>query len=434
MPTVAYCTLGCKVNQYETEKIREKLESLGFSTVSFACRADVYIINSCTVTGTADAKSRRAVRQAARRNPDAFVVATGCYAEIAPAAMAAIEGVGLVIGNDEKQHIPERILARFGTSDTFAPSQLSTLNSQLPRPRPRLRTRAVLKVQDGCGQFCAYCAVPYARTEVWSRALPDVLDELRALAAFGHKEVVLTGIRLGSYAHGLPELIRAAAGVEGIERIRLSSIEVWEITDDLLRVLAEEPKVCRHLHIPLQSGDEQVLRLMRRPYTPNEYAETVRNVRKAIPELGLTTDVMVGFPGETEEAFERSYRFVDEMQFSRLHVFRYSPRPRTAAAALPGRVPESVKTRRSEKMMRLGAELARRFAGRLVGRTVPVLVESGPGELLRGFTDNYIEVQFAGDPRLRGRIVHVTVDAVAEKGSALGRVLHHEGKEAEQAA
>ena len=407
MPTAAYCTLGCKVNQYETERIREGLERIGFSTTSFASQADVYVINSCTVTGTADAKSRRALRQAALRNPDAFVVATGCYAELDPGAAAQIDGVDLVVGNDDKHSIPRVVLARF--------PDVRPNGHRLARPR--VRTRAVVKVQDGCSQFCAYCAVPYARPRPWSRDLPDVIAELRALAGFGYKEVVLSGIRLGSYAGGLPRLIRAAAEVEGIARIRLSSIEVWEINDELIETMAGNPKVCRHLHVPLQSGDAGALRLMRRPYMPEQYAATIRRVRGAIPELGLTTDVMVGFPGESPEAFERSYRFVEEMQFSRLHVFRYSPRPRTAAAGFPDQVREPEKARRSARMIELGGELMRRFSGRLVGSTVSVLVESRRTELLSGFTDNYVEVQFAGSERLRGEIVPVELLEVMDHGT-----------------
>ncbi|MEN6370767.1 MAG: tRNA (N(6)-L-threonylcarbamoyladenosine(37)-C(2))-methylthiotransferase MtaB [Armatimonadota bacterium] len=411
MPTVAYYTLGCKVNQYETEKIREKLEENGFSTVSFAAPADVYIINSCTVTGMADAKSRRAIRQAVRRNPEAFIVATGCYAELEAPRIAEIEGVDLVIGNGEKDTIPERIIARF-------PGLIGDGHIV----RPRVRTRAVVKVQDGCSQFCAYCAVPYARSREWSRSIPDVLSELNALAGFGYKEVVLAGIRLGSYKPGLAKLIRAAADIDGIERIRLSSIEVWEIDDELLSVLSESHKVCRHLHVPLQSGDGGVLKGMHRPYTPDEYAETVRKAREAVPELGLTTDVMVGFPGESEDAAGRSYEFVRQMGFTRLHVFRYSPRKGTEAAGMAGQVPEPEKTRRSEKMIELGSLQARQFAERLVGRTINVLVEAKRPEVLTGLTDNYVEVRFAGSDRLRGKIVPVRIDRVDEDGTAIGEM------------
>lgn len=446
MPTAAYYTLGCKVNQYETEKIREKLESLGFSTVGFASLADVYVINSCTVTGIADAKSRHAVRQAIRRNPDAFIVATGCYAELSTDRIAEITGVDLVIGNDEKESIPERVAARFAAVDGYHPPQ-SPLDkggrNSTPLPgkgeahltpllgkeglgevdyqqKPRIRTRAFVKIQDGCNQFCAYCAVPYARKNVWSREIPDVLSELRTLAEFGYKEIVLTGIRLGSYMPGLPKLITAASEIEGIERIRLSSIEVWEIDDDLLQAMTASQKVCRHLHVPLQSGDADVLRMMKRPYTPEKYMDTVRIAKKAIPELGLTTDVIVGFPGESDESFERSYNLVEEIGFSRLHVFRYSPRPKTAAADMPDQVQESVKTQRSEKMIELGRDSMCRFARKLAGQKVSVLVQSKRTEFLSGITDNYVEVQFAGSSKLRGNIIEVKVDSITDEGICIG--------------
>lgn len=406
MPTAAYYTLGCKVNQYETEKIRERLELAGFSTVPFASAADVYIINSCTVTGSADSKSRRAIRQAARCNPEAVVVATGCYAELRPTEIAEIEGVDLVIGNDDKDLIPERLIARF--------SALPHLGHE--RAQPRVRTRAVVKVQDGCSQFCAYCAVPYARSREWSRPIPEVIEEISTLAGFGYKEVVLTGIRLGSYCHDLAELVERVSQIEGIERVRLSSIEVWEVDDRLVSVIAANPKVCRHLHIPLQSGDAGVLGLMRRPYSPVEYAAAIERVRGAIPGLGLTTDLIVGFPGETEEAFERSLEFVQKTGFSRLHVFRYSQRSGTAAAGMANQVAEADKTRRSERMIEQGAKLAHDFAQEMVGQTVSVLVERKHTEVLAGLTDNYVEVTFAGPAHLRGEIVPVRTKDVGQSG------------------
>jgi threonylcarbamoyladenosine tRNA methylthiotransferase MtaB len=406
MPTAAYYTLGCKVNQYETEKIREELEKLGFATVAFASEADVYVINSCTVTGTADAKSRRAIRQAARRNPDAFVIATGCYAELEPISVAEVDGVDLVLGNEEKHTIPERLIARF---PEMHPSGSEAI-------RPRVRTRAIVKVQDGCSQFCAYCAVPYARSREWSRPVAEVIDEVKVLADFGYREIVLTGIRLGTYEWGLSSLIRAASRIDGIERVRLSSIEVWEIDDELLSAMAESPKVCHHLHVPLQSGDDDTLKGMRRPYSAEVYAATIEKARKSLPELGLTTDVMVGFPGETEESFDRSYKFVQEAAFSRLHVFRYSPRAGTAAASFPDQVDETEKVKRSDIMQTLGAGLMSSFAEDLIGKTLPVLVESRKTELLSGFTHNYVEVRFAGSDRIRGNIVPVKIEKVTEDG------------------
>jgi threonylcarbamoyladenosine tRNA methylthiotransferase MtaB len=416
MPTAAYFTLGCKVNQYETEKIRERLEAIGFRTVGFASQADLYVINTCTVTSVADAKSRRAIRQAVRRAPDAIVVATGCFIELNPSAGKEFEGVDIVVGNEDKDTIPDIVSARFPNIQS----------SMRPDVKPRLRTRAIVKVQDGCRQFCSYCAVPLARRRVWSRDVDDVLEELRMLADFGYKEVVLAGIRLGSYDDGLPNLLRAVCSISGIERIRLSSIEVWEITDELIEVMGSSVKICRHLHVPMQSADDEVLKRMNRPYNAAWYADVVEKVRSRLPGVGLTTDVMVGFPGETEEAFENTFRFVEEMEFSRLHVFRYSPRDGTRAAEMNGRVPEGVKAQRSKRMKELGIRLMRRFAEKMIGFTVPVLVESRRCGDLIGFTDNYVEVKLTGGDALRGAIVPVRIEGVDEEGRAWGTAFQEE--------
>lgn len=280
----------------------------------------------------------------------------------------------------------------------------------------------MVKVQDGCDQFCSYCIVPHARNRKWSRPVGEVIAEVRALAEFGYKEVVLTGIRLGNYESqisnyelrkGLAELVSSVAAVDGIERIRLSSIEPWEVDDDLLDAM-RSPKVCRHLHIPLQSGDDDVLRRMNRPYTAAQYLETVSSVRSSTPGIGITTDVIVGFPGETDEAFGNTRRVIEEAGFSRLHVFRYSPRERTPAASMPDQVPAEVKKQRAENLIELGAAMMRRFVESLVGETLDVLVEtqSEQGHHLVGFTDNYVETRIPGDASLRGKIVPVRIAGV----------------------
>ena len=412
---VAYHTLGCKVNQYETEKTRESLENAGFATVAFSSVADAYIINTCSVTSVADSKSRATVRRALKLNPEAFVVVAGCYAELEPDAIHAIEGVDLVVPNAEKGAVAERVAAHFAS--TRPNTQYSILNTQSPSPLPRLRTRAVVKVQDGCDQFCSYCIVPHARNRMLSRPLDDVLAEIRALAEFGYKEIVLTGIRLGSYGSGLPDLIRAASGIDGIERVRLSSIEPWEVDDALLDSMMS-PKVCRHLHIPLQSGDDGVLERMNRPYTAKRYREIISRVRASIPGIGITTDVIAGFPGETDEAFANTRALIEEIGFSRLHVFRYSARKRTPAASMPDQVPAEVRKLRAENLTQLGITAMRRFASSLAGETLEVLVETQaktPNHL-SGSTDNYVETIFPGDAALRGRIVRVRITGAGQDG------------------
>lgn len=413
MFTVAYHTLGCKVNQYETEKIREALETAGFVTVPFGSHADAYVINTCSVTHIADSKSRAAIRQALKRNEDAYVVVTGCYSELEPTQIRGIEGVDLIVGNDEKDRIPERIAARFGVPSDSDRSSVAV--------RPRLRTRAIVKVQDGCDHFCAYCIVPYARRKKRSRPMEKALEEIRLLAEFGYKEIVLTGIRLGSYQDGnrrLPDLIEAAAQVDGIKRIRLSSIEPWEVDNALLDAMSHA-KVCRHLHIPLQSGDDNVLRRMGRPYTGAQYLGIVSQVRERLPGIGITTDVIVGFPGETEEEFENTCRMVDEVGFSRLHVFRYSPRRGTRAATMPDQVDPAVKKERAERLNEKGILAMRRFAESLVGQVTEVLVERKiDGKQLAGFADNYVEVRFPGDATLVGSVVRVRILGTDQNGKA----------------
>lgn len=445
MIRVAYHTLGCKVNQYETEKIRQALENAGLATVPFHSSADAYIVNTCSVTSVADGKSRAAVRRALRTNPDAFVVVAGCYAELEPEVFRAIEGVDLVVPNAEKDSIAERVIARFARAGAQTaeseeqglrprPSSISQQSKPFLRQtqnavaaRPRVRTRAVVKVQDGCDQFCSYCIVPHARRAKWSRPIEDVLAEVRALAGFGYREIVLTGIRLGAYRsaerpnHGLADLVRAVAAVDGVKRVRLSSVEPWEVDDSLLAAMRSS-KVCRHLHIPLQSGDDDVLARMNRPYTAADYRRIVRRVRDRIPGIAITTDVIVGFPGETENAFANTRGLIEELGFSRLHVFRYSPRKGTAAASMDGRISPEVKRRRAANLIELGKKAMRRFAESMVGQTLDVLVErrAARSNRLVGFTDNYIEVVFTGDAALAGRIVPVRIVGVDQDGTVLG--------------
>jgi threonylcarbamoyladenosine tRNA methylthiotransferase MtaB len=414
MPTAAYHTLGCKVNQYETEQIRLAMERAGFATVSFSAPADVYIVNTCSVTAVADSKSRAAIRKVRRLNPAARIVVTGCLAQLEPDDVASLDSVDFIVPNSRKSAIPSLI----GTQlDAERNLKSSIFNLQL-------RTRALVKVQDGCDHFCAYCIVPYARPGMSSRPVGEVLDELRSLAESGYREVVLAGIRLGSYDHEglrLPGLIRKAVEIEGIQRIRLSSIEPWEVDDALLDAM-QDPKVCRHLHIPLQSGDDSILAAMGRPYDAGYYECLVSRCRERVKGIGITTDVIVGFPGEADPAFQNTADLIQRVGFSRLHVFRYSPRKRTRAASMPGQVDAATKKQRSEHLIGLGRRSAKAFAESLVGRTVEVLVERELRTVkqLMGYADNYAEVVLPGDAGFRGRIVRVRITGVDDSGRALG--------------
>lgn len=404
MPTAALHTLGCKVNQYETGQISDELSAGGFDIVRFTDKADVYIINTCTVTHTADAKSRQAVRAAVKRNPDAIIVITGCYAETSPDASASIEGVSLVIGNRDKALIPRRLLAMLPESTLPDPGHRSG--------QPASRTRALIKIQDGCNQFCSYCAVPLARPHMWSKPFEIALMEARRLADSGYKEIVLTGIRTGLYedeSHDLTALIEKLSDIEGLDRIRISSIETTDVPDGLPELIASNPKVCRHLHIPLQSGDDSVLKRMNRPYTSSEFLTFVERVRDAVPEIGITTDIMVGFPGETDEEFRSTCRVAEKARFSRTHIFRYSARPGTAASAFLDVVTDTEKERRSKELTDITSVCAAEFEDALVGKTSTILVEgkTSGGGMRSGLTDNYVRIYVDAKPELVGRIIEV---------------------------
>ncbi len=418
-PTIAYYTLGCKVNQYETEKARHALESAGFATVPFGSAADVCVVNTCSVTSVADSKSRAAIRKARKVNPEAWIVVTGCYSALDPMEVSRVTDVGLIVPNEDKDSLAELIAARFGVS-------LGGSSEVASSAMPRVRTRAVVKVQDGCDNFCAYCVIPYARPVLSSRPMGEVVSEVEALAQSGYKEVVLAGIRLGRFESGelrLPDLVRRIADIDGIQRIRLSSIEPWEVDEKLAEVM-QMPKVCRHIHIPLQSGDDLILAAMNRRYTADEFIAKADMLRAAILRIGITTDVIVGFPGEDEEAFANTVRVVERVGFSRVHVFRYSARKRTAAAEMPNQTAHDVKTKRANALSEIAQSLAVEFAKSHIGQTLQVLAESQtdkPGELA-GYTDNYIRVRFQAPPKLKGSIVPVRLTEVLEDGETVGVV------------
>lgn len=415
-PRVCIRTLGCKVNQCDSDEMARSLLARGFDVVEDGA-ADLYLINTCTVTATADAKARKLARKLAREHPGSALVLTGCWAQRDPVAAAALPQVAAVVPNDQKSEIGEiasRLLGRsvapatprrpFGRSVGFA----------------RLgRTRAFVKIQDGCDHHCAYCAVPQARGRPASRPLPQVLDHLWRLADAGIQEVVLCGIRLGAYAPEQPDrpaLADLLGGVRDlpIPRLRLSSIEPMDADERLLSQLADHPTVCHHLHLPLQSGDDAVLAAMGRGYTAGEYAQTVARVRAIWADAAITSDVMVGFPGESDEQFERTVRFVREIGFSRLHVFAYSPRPGTAAAQRDDQIPASVRRQRAACLLAVAADLAQRAALSWVGREVRLLAEKETkvGELT-GLTEQYLRARCPGPRDWIGRIVAAKVRRVA---------------------
>lgn len=422
MKRVAFSVLGCKVNQYETEAMAGIFRRHGYEVVDFADPADVYVVHTCAVTQQAERKSRQVIRKAIRNNPDAVVAVTGCYAQAAFGQISRIPGVDVVIGTQDRGKILEMVeKAAEERRPVYAVGDIrqAALFEEMPVYEYASRTRASLKIEEGCDQFCAYCIVPYIRGPVRSRGIAAIVAEAERLAAQGSKEIVLTGIHLGAYGKDtggkphLADVIEALEAVDGIVRLRISSIEPMEVSERLLRLLAASPKVCRHLHIPLQSGDDTVLRRMNRRYGTAEYAGVIARVRKAMPDAAISTDVIVGFPGETEEQFENTYRFAQAVRFSRMHIFQYSRRTGTPAAEMPNQISPEEKERRSKRLLGLGARMAGEFHARFVGKTVQVLAERadvGTG-LLEGLTGNYIRVLFPGSETLSGELVPVRITA-----------------------
>ena len=417
MKTVKLITMGCKVNQYDTQSMQETLLHNGYTVVEDSPRADLYLINTCTVTNAADQKARQVIRRALRENPDAKVLVTGCYAESDRGAIEQIPGVTCVFGNREKADFQTYLDAL----DAEMPRLPTTPKTLLPlqpvqhdavREHARFssgvsnagkRTRALIKVQDGCSAFCTYCIIPYVRGRMTSRPLADIVEEARRIADNGIKEIVITGVHLGAYGldtgrdKNIADILERIHGIEGIARIRFSSIEPMYFPDILAERMAALPKCMPHFHLPLQSGSDNILRRMRRRYTTAQFAHLVEKLRTLFTDdVGMTTDIMVGFPGETEADFETSLRFVEQIGFSQLHVFRYSPRKGTPAATYEDAVSPHVSAARSRAMIQLGERLGSAFRRRMLGKHAELLVEdSREGKAqhhLTGFTDNYLRV------------------------------------------
>ena len=405
----ALTTLGCKVNHYETEAMRELFVRDGWEIVDFSDRADVYVINTCTVTQTSDTKSRQMIARAHRMNPSALVVAVGCYAQTAPEAVAALTGVGLVIGTSGRKEIVSRVNdALQSKADEPYISPLYEMREFEPLSAVRdSRTRATLKIQDGCVNFCSYCIIPFARGPLRSRPLSEISREVSLLAQQGYREIVLTGIHLASYGRDLTgqgltllDAIRAASEPAGIERIRLGSLEPLFVTKEVSRALADNPKICRQFHLSLQSGSNPVLRRMNRRYTAEEYLHSLDLLRTHMPDCAITTDVIAGFCGETEEEHQETLAFCERAAFARMHVFPFSLRKGTKAETLGDHLPKSVKEARAKELIALGKRLTENYLRSQIGSVVEVLAESDGA----GYSGNYIRV--STDAR-EGKIVRI---------------------------
>ncbi|MFC2004358.1 tRNA (N(6)-L-threonylcarbamoyladenosine(37)-C(2))-methylthiotransferase MtaB [Chloroflexota bacterium] len=410
---VALDTLGCKLNQAETKLLARQLAEAGYSMVSTVEEADVYILNTCTVTHIADRKSRHLLSLAHRRNPDAIMVVIGCYAQRAPQELARIDGVSLVVGNDEKPHLVSLLQESGCLGNPTSIQDNSTINHE-----PEPRTRAFIKIQDGCNSFCSYCIVPLVRGREKSLPVDQIRAEVRQLVSNGYKEIVLTGTEIGSYSYDgtkLKDLLEHILAETDVTRLRLSSLQPQEISPELIRLWRDD-RLCPHFHLSLQSGCDEVLQRMKRRYSAADYRGAVSLIRGVVPEAAITTDVIVGFPGETEDEFEQSFDFCRQMEFARIHVFPYSPRHGTEAARMPHKVSDKVRRERSQKMLALAEESAHNFRQRFLGRTMTVLWEKRSNEVWSGLTDNYIKVYTRTGEDLTNKVLPVELLEVGGDG------------------
>ncbi len=418
MKKAALHNLGCKVNAYETEAMQHLLEEAGYEIVPFTQKADVYVINTCSVTNMADRKSRQMLHKAKKNNPDSIVVAAGCYVQTSEKEVLNDLSVDIVIGNDRK-HDLVRLLEEYSLDSVN--DTVDDINDgkhdfeELFIDQTKEHTRAFIKVQDGCNQFCSYCIIPYARGRVRSRRFENVIAEVERLAANGFKEVVLTGIHLSSYgvdfeeAVGLLELIQPVNAVKGIERIRLGSLEPKIVTEHFASELSKLDKICPHFHLSLQSGCDATLKRMNRKYTTKEYERGCELLRKYFVHPAITTDVIVGFPGETEEEFEQTKAYLEHIHFYEMHIFKYSKRKGTRAAVMPDQVDEQIKAARSEKLIALGHDMSKEFRKFYIGKNEEALFEEkaviGDKEYFVGYTKEYVKVAKKTDENLENQIV-----------------------------
>jgi threonylcarbamoyladenosine tRNA methylthiotransferase MtaB len=419
MPSVAFHTLGCKVNHYETEAIWQLFKEEGYERTDYDSIADVYVINTCTVTNTGDKKSRQVIRRAIRKNPDGVICVTGCYAQTSPGEIMAIPGVDVVVGTQDRRKMLtyiEEFKKERQPINGVTNIMKNRVYEELDVPAFTDRTRASLKIQEGCNNFCTFCIIPWARGLMRSRDPEEVVKQAQQLVDAGYKEIVLTGIHTGGYGedmkdYNLAMLLRdLEQNVKGLKRIRISSIEASQLTDEVIEVIDQSNIVVRHLHVPLQSGSNTVLKRMRRKYTMEFFAERLEKLKKALPGLAVTSDVIVGFPGETEEEFMETYNFIKEHKFSELHVFPYSKRTGTPAARMDDQIDEEVKNERVHRLIELSNQLAKEYASNFEDEVLEVIPEEvyDDGRYV-GYTDNYLKVVFPATEDMVGQLVKVKI-------------------------
>lgn len=429
---VAFHTLGCKVNQYDTQAMQEKFVQKGYEVTNFNEVADVYVINTCTVTSLGDRKSRQMIRRANRLNPNAVIAVVGCYAQTAAQEIMDIPGVNLVLGTGDRNRIVE-YAERVQSTGTPINGVFDIMEvrefEEMPITSFEEKTRASLKIQEGCDRYCSYCIIPHARGPVRSRRPEDVIKQVHSLVNAGFQEFVLTGIHVASYGKDLDgvellSLVKDIHAIEGVKRIRFGSLEPTLLTQDFVQALKDMSKVCRHYHLSLQSGSDSTLKRMNRKYSTAQYREIVDRLRRCIPDVAITTDIMVGFPGETQQEFEETMDFVKAIGFSRIHVFKYSPREGTPAANFRDQITENIKEARSHELINLGKEMEASYLKSFIGKKELVLFEEESRDRkgwYEGYTDHYIRVAVQGHEGLIGTIVPVRLEEM-NHGKMIGKL------------
>lgn len=424
--TVSFITLGCKVNQYDSDAMRTLFIKNGYKVAESDTPADVYVVNTCSVTSIGDRKSRQMVRRIRRENPGAVIAVAGCYAQLAPEVFEKMGNVDVIVGMQNRSRIVEYVekAARSNAvlnevRDVMAVKDFENLTVDA---EGEVKTRAFIKVQEGCDNYCTFCIIPYARGRLKSRKQKDAIEEIKHLVDRGYREVVLTGIHLGNYGKDLHDgtslssLVNELLKIPDLLRIRLGSIESVELSEELIHLMNSEPRVCRHLHLPIQSGSDDVLRAMNRHYRLAEYKNLIADLRKRIPNLALTTDLIVGFPGETEENFKETLATLEELKFSAIHIFPYSQRTGTPAATYPNQVLPEIKKERVHRVQELEKKLSEAYRRRFLGKSVRVLPEEGKNGCFEGLSDEYIRVYLKGEGIERGKIYSVKINSLTEDG------------------
>jgi hypothetical protein len=429
---VSFITLGCKVNQYDSDAMRTLFIHRGYKPVEHSEVADVYIINTCSVTSIGDRKSRQVIRKIRRNNPDAVIAATGCYAQVAPEELEKMGDVDVIVGHQNRNKIVDYIEEAEKSEKTVnAVKDIMSIREYenlTVDPEGEVKARAFVKVQEGCDNYCTFCIIPYARGRLKSRKQEDAVDEIKKLVEKGYREVVLTGIHLGNYGKdlrngtSLSTLVSELLKIPNLLRIRLGSIESVELSDELINIIKNEKRVCHHLHLPLQSGSDAVLKSMNRHYRLRQYKDLIAMLREKIPNLALTTDLIVGFPGETEENFKETLNTLHELKFSAIHVFPFSKRTGTPAAMYPNQITNEEKKKRVHRVQELEKKISKEFRCEFLNKIVHVLAENKKEEYFEGFSDEYIRVTIKGENVKRGHLYSVIVEEVTDEG-LIGRVI-----------